>query len=301
MGLAILEQLLSGRSGRCLADALFRRRAQKRLGVLDRSPPGRSQIRALLGLVHRARSTRFGLDHDFRRIRTPADFQRLVPLRTTAELWQQYGLPALASLGGAAWPGPISYLATCETPSAQPATPLPVSRELVDAHREALWTALALALHARPQARLLAGSLLLVGGGAALTPLRIRSADSLEALARRQLPRLLRPYTVVSPYSGDAALEALAERSAGLPVTCLVGNAGRLKRLLGCLQVRTGCETFRALWPRLTAVLYSRGPSDPDRAELDRLAGAGVAAGLQPADSESAGDMATRRGGIPPR
>jgi hypothetical protein len=275
VGLAISEQLLTGRLGRRLADALFRRRARQRLGALDRAAPDRSQVRALLGLVHHARNTRFGLDHDFRRIRTPADFQRLVPLRTTAELWQQYGLPALPSLGGAAWPGPISYLATCETPTAQPAAPLPVSRELVGAHREALWTALAFAVHARPQARLLAGSLLLVGGGAALTPLRIRSADSLESLARRQLPRLLRPFTVVSPYSGDAALDALAERSAGLPVTCLVGNAGRLKRLLGCLQARTGHASFRTLWPDLTAVLYSRGPSDPDRAELSRLTGDG--------------------------
>ena len=200
-----------------------------------------------------------------------------MPLRTTAALWQQYGLPALPALAGAAWPGPISYLATCESPSAQPSAPLPVSPELVEAHREALWTALAFVVNARPQARLLSGSLLLVGGGAALTPLRIASAHSLEALARGQLPRLLRPYTVVAPYSGDAALEALAERSAILPVTCLVGNAGRLKRLLSCLQARTGCGSFRDIWPGLTAVLYSRGPVDPTRAELTSLAGASAA------------------------
>src|SRR5437588_34719 len=92
----------------CLGGACFRRQARRRLLGLDRAAPGRAQVRALLGLVHRAQTTRFGLDHDFRRIQTPADFQRLVPLRTTAELWQQYGLPglpALGELGGAAWPG----------------------------------------------------------------------------------------------------------------------------------------------------------------------------------------------------
>src|SRR5207249_3928982 len=182
--------LTSTRLARGLADALLRRRARRRLLALDGASP-RAQVRTLRGLLHQARGTRFGCEHDFHRIRTPDDFRRLVPLRSAAALWQQYGVPALPALGGAAWPGPISYLATCDVTPGQPSPPLPVSRELVATHREALWTALALVHGARPQARLLAGSLLFVGGGAALTPLSAGVATgNLEELTRAQLPRL---------------------------------------------------------------------------------------------------------------
>src|SRR5947209_15669264 len=148
--------LSSTRLARGLADALLRRRARRRLLALDGASP-RAQVCTLLGLVHRARGTRFGREHDFHRVRTPDDFRRLVPLRSAAALWQQYGVPSLPALGGAAWPGPISYLATCDVAPGRPSPPLPVSRELVATHREALWTALALVCGARPQARLQIG------------------------------------------------------------------------------------------------------------------------------------------------
>ena len=62
------------------ASVALRRRARRLLVEFDRQDPIRSQTRILRGLVHRAHATPFGRDHDFRRIRTPADFCRLVPL-----------------------------------------------------------------------------------------------------------------------------------------------------------------------------------------------------------------------------
>ncbi len=52
----------------------------------DRLRADRAQLRILLGLVHRARRTPFGRQHDFERVRSPDDFRRLVPLREPAEL-----------------------------------------------------------------------------------------------------------------------------------------------------------------------------------------------------------------------
>jgi hypothetical protein len=257
-----------------LADALFRRRAARRLRTLDGTAPGRVQARVLRGLVHRAADTRFGRDHDFRRIRSEDDFRRLVPLARPAELWQHYGVGSLPSLDNVTWPGPVPFLATCEVGGAVTPTPLAVSPELVATHREALLAALAHVVAARPAARLLSGSLLLVGGGSALTPLRGSvGALSLEEMVLGQLPGLLRPFTVVAPYSGDASLRSLAERAASLPITCLVGNAARLRQLAAYMQWWTGRGRLLELWPGLTAVLYSRGPNDPDRDQIARLVG----------------------------
>jgi hypothetical protein len=99
------------------AGAVVRRHARRQLVEFDRRDCVRSQSRILRGLVHRARATLFGREHDFQRIRTPADFRRLVPLRISVE--------SLADSGAA-------------------------DREC---HRQAALTALALADLARPNGR----------------------------------------------------------------------------------------------------------------------------------------------------
>jgi hypothetical protein len=91
------------------AGAILRCLARRHLVELDHQDAARCQARVLRGLVHKAQATPFGRAHDFSRIRTPADFRRLVPLR-----------PAT-------------------TPSALP----------WESHRRALLTALALATHGR--------------------------------------------------------------------------------------------------------------------------------------------------------
>src|SRR6516162_5201234 len=89
------QQWMAGTRGiRRLADAFFRNKARRRVVELDHLSVSRCQKRILLGLVHQAHTTRFGRAHDFRRIRNPADFRRLVPLRTPAALWEEYWQPA---------------------------------------------------------------------------------------------------------------------------------------------------------------------------------------------------------------
>src|SRR5205807_2191009 len=129
---SIQEWLADTRLARQVTEALFHTCGRRHLARFDRLSAGRCQNRILLGLVHQARLTRFGLDHDFARIRTAADFRRLVPLSTGRD--QRPGLVA---------PSPA----------------------LQSSHRAALRTALALAAHERPRARLLAGNLLFLDVG----------------------------------------------------------------------------------------------------------------------------------------
>jgi hypothetical protein len=135
---------------------------------LDRCRDDRAQLRALLGLVHTARSTPFGREHDFSRIRSIEDFRRLVPVRTPAELARAYPGP------GQTWPGAHSD-------------------RLLTSHRQAMRTALAFALNARPRTRPLAGPILWLGN------------DSDESALRR-FPLLVRPgVRMPSAVSGRAA------------------------------------------------------------------------------------------------
>jgi hypothetical protein len=178
----------------------------------------------LLGLVHRALATRFGRDHDFRRIRTIGDYRRLVPLYSRAELWREY------------WQ------------QADRACSVSEGHSLSACHRSALGTALALAAHIRPRTRLLSGALLY------LTDDGPSSRTEPSVLGER-LPSLIRPYTV-------AGVEIEAERFAHLPVTGLIGPAERLLLLLEQIKQVRGKRCVRDIWPQLSAIVYTRRPSD---------------------------------------
>ena len=266
--------MLTTRIGRSLADALFRSRARRRLVQLDQDRTQRGQYRALTSLVHRARQTHFGRDHDFQRIRNALDFRRLVPLRSPSEIWQQYGRPYLPDLKDCVWPGVISFLATCESADESLRAPLTVTSQLGETHRDALLTALAFVQSARPHARLLSGSLLLLGGGVALTPVRDRAARyTLENLVLREMPGVLRPFTIASPQSGIASLQSLTQRARTTSITTIVTSASRLIRLWSLLQKQAKAQSLLDLWPQLTAIIFARSSGENERERIQKMLG----------------------------
>ncbi len=272
-----LQWLAESRLARRVADALFRTKARQRLVELDHQDLARCQNRTLLGLVHKAHTTRFGREHDFRRIRNAGDFRRLVPLRTPAELWRDYWQPAFPNLAGATWPAPLPYLAISSVPHHGPFPYIPVSPDLWAAQQTTALTALAFVMHARPRARLCSGRLFLLGSGSLLTPLGSQGQpESFEAVAVREMPPVIRPYAFAPPgmvsqsngSSDERFLADLAERSIAMPVTCIAGTTRRLLRFFDHARRITGRDHLLEVWPNLAAVLFARGSANTDRARL---------------------------------
>jgi GH3 auxin-responsive promoter len=272
-----VQWLTDARWARGVVDTLFRGRARRRFAELDHQSVARSQNRAMLGLVNKASGTCFGRDHDFRRIRNAADFRRLVPLRTPAELWREYWQPVFPNLGGATWPGPIHYAAISASTQGGEFPYVPFSPALWAAHQAAALTALAFALHARPQARLCAGRLMLLDSGATLTPLsNLDRAECLEAVAIRRLPSALQPYALTSspnmlPQTAGLqhqAMQWLGERNLGKQVTCLAGDSKRILEIVSHARRVTGRDRIMEIWPQLAAVIFTR---DSSRMTKDKL------------------------------
>jgi hypothetical protein len=221
------------------AEAVWAAAGRRHLARLDRLAPAHCQKRILLGLVHGALATRFGRDHDFRRIRSIADYRRLVPLSKRADLWREYWQPASPPLGGTAWPG--------------------LSAAVQSAHRSALHTAFALVANLRPRARLLSGTLLALGDEGP-------SSRAEDTFLSEHLPALARPYSV-------PCIEIEAERFAHLPVTGLIGPAERILMLLERIKQLRGKRSLGDIWPQLSAILYTRRLSDRPAARLRGEAG----------------------------
>jgi hypothetical protein len=233
-------------------EALFRASSHRHLARFDRQAPARCQTRILLGLLHQAQNTRFGREHDFRRIRTIDDFRRLVPLCTRADLWRQYWQPVYPHLAGTTWPGEEDKVTRRQGDKVTEDSPLTLSPchlvTLSSCHREALRTAFALVAHVRPRTPLLSGAVCLPGDEG---PSSVWERGNLI----ERLPALVRPFALL----GD---ETLVERWAHLPVTCLIGTAECLLPLLESVKQARGKRSLRDVWSGLSAILFThRSPA----------------------------------------
>jgi hypothetical protein len=193
---AWLSKLAATRLVRRAVETVFRTSARGRLVELDHQPPARSQERILLGLVHRAQSTRFGRVHDFRRISTYRDFQRLVPLRKIQEFSQQDGEEQGVSYGS-------------------------LPRELERAYRQAGLTALGLVVSARPK-QLFGGRMVALDTPEVGGPLPLFT----------HLPWPLKPYLEI--LDGESLWHVSQINKP--PLTLLAGRADALENLLSQSQ-----------------------------------------------------------------
>lgn len=231
--------LAGNRLSRRIADAAFARFSRRRMARLDALALDRIQQRTLMDLVRRAEPTRFGRDHDFSRIRSIADYQRLVPLRDYEQFWNEYWKGCYPYIAGATWPDPVPYFALSSGTTSGTTKYIPVTWEMVRSNRKAAATLLAGFVNLCPQAGLLRGRMFFLGGSTDLQvvgkveaaaerrdgtasgsafahPLkdrwqvlaekirpRVRSltilAGDLSGIAAREVPEVLRPYSFPPP------------------------------------------------------------------------------------------------------
>ena len=129
----------------------------------------RTQEQTLLRLTRRASQTRFGRDHRFAAIRSVADFQRAVPVRTYEAIWNEYLRDAYPVFDNLIWPGRIPFLALTSGTTlgatsisrSRPRWSPPTARRPRRPSRSIL--------QSRPQSRLFHGKVFFLGGSTALS------------------------------------------------------------------------------------------------------------------------------------
>src|SRR6266851_2208489 len=112
---AIHAQVIHSHVARRVSEAVLRAQGRASLARFDRLNAARCQTNILRGLLHRAQSSRFGIQHDFRRICTEEDYRRLVPVTTSAALARSYWQTAEAPVAGSTWPAPLAGVASYDT------------------------------------------------------------------------------------------------------------------------------------------------------------------------------------------
>ncbi len=285
---SVLQSLAGKPLVRRAVDLAFDQYARRRVRQLDRRSAAAVQRETLLRLVWQARDTRFGRDHQFSSLQSVEDYQRRVPLREYEQFWRDYWQPAFPYLDDVSWPGRVPYFALSSGTTSGATKYIPVTRQMVASNQKAGLTSLALFLAAHPRTPIFTGRVFFLGGSTDLTPLVPRSGAAapgppvlggdLSGIAAREVGDLIRPYTfppleLALLKNWDEKIQALAERSAKLPVTVVGGVPSWLLLLFERLQQVTGKKHLAEIWPTLRIVIHGGAKFDPYRGLFRRLAG----------------------------
>ncbi len=285
--LDLLEALAARPLVRRLTDVFMGRYAAHRTAQLDHRSPIQVQRKTLLRLVRYARRTRFGQDHDFGGIRTIADYQRRVPLRTYETFWEDYWSGPFPFLHDVTWPGRIPYFALSSGTSSGVTKYIPLSRQMLASNQKAALTTLSLFLSAHPGTSLFTGRLFFLGGSTDLRDLSPNGGHSasapvlagdLSGITVREASALLRPFTfppeeLALVNDWDDKMRRFAEQGANLPITMLSGIPAWLLVLFDRLKQFTGHERIADIWPRLRLVIHGGTKFEPYRALFQTLIG----------------------------
>jgi hypothetical protein len=264
---------------RAAVNAGFHAFARRRVRRVERADPVEVQRRTLLRLVQTAGGTRFGRDHGFASIATPADFQAAVPLRTYEDLWDAYLKGAFPVFEDLTWPGRIPYLALTSGTTTGATKYIPVSRAMLGSNTRAATTMVAFQMAAHPRSRLFRGKMFFLGGSTDLkSPAPGVSQGDLSGITAKALGPHLRPYAfpplelALDP-DWDRKLSTLAERSLREPITLVSGVTSCLLALFQRVLDLSGRRTVAEVWPALEVVVHGGVKFDPYRESVTALLG----------------------------
>ena len=261
---------------------LLRLYARRRLVRLARMDPCDAQRTVLSSLISRARGTKFGRDHGFSSGWSLDEFRSRVPLRDYDAFWHAYWREPFPGLTDCTWPGSIPWLAVSSGTATGTTKYIPVSREMRRSNVRAGADLLAFHLASRPESRLLAGRVFMLGGSTGLVRHApgVHSGD-LSGIAAATMPGWARPrYFPPRDLEGiedwEQKIDRFAERSLDTEIRAVAGTPSWLliffERLAEIAGTARGGRTGRIadIYPELELLSHGGVAWTPYR---DRFAG----------------------------
>ena len=147
---------------------LLRLYARQRLRRLAHMDPEQAQRRTLSSLIRKARRTQFGRDHGFSANWSLDDFRSCVPLRDYDAFWESYWRAPFPRLTDCTWPGLVPWFAVSSGTTTGTTKYIPVSREMRRSNVRAGAELMVHHVANRPESRLLAGRVFMLGGSTGL-------------------------------------------------------------------------------------------------------------------------------------
>jgi hypothetical protein len=261
------------------ATPLLKLYAARRRAVLAREDAGEAQRRTLRDLVRRAAGTRFGREHGFSGIGTPAQFRAQVPVRGYEDFWARWWQESFPVLEDATWPGRTPFFALSSGTTAGRTKYIPVTDAMVAANRRAALDILVHHAANRPDSRVLAVKSFMLGGSTALERLApgVRAGD-LAGIAAATIPFYARgrpfpPPRLALESNWERKVAALAPASLAQDIRAISGTPTWLLAFfetLARMHPSRG-ERIGAFYPKLELLIHGGVAFGPYARRFDRL------------------------------
>ncbi len=229
---------------------MLRLYARRRLRELEAMEPQQTQRRVLSSLIRRGRRTQFGRDHGFSGAWSLDEYRSRVPLRDYDAFWQSYWQAPFPRLADCTWPGLIPWFAVSSGTATGTTKHIPVSREMHRSNVRAGADLLTHHLANRPQSRLFAGRVFMLGGSTGLVRQApgVFSGDisGIEAAAMPGWARLryFPPRELEGIADWQVKIDRFAERSLDTEISAVAGTPSWLliffERLIEIAGARRG-------------------------------------------------------------
>ena len=259
--------------------------ATRRRAQLARMDARVAQERSLLKLVARAAETRFGKDHGFASIKSVADFQARVPLRTWDAMWSDYFKASFPDYANVSWPERTPYLALASGTTGARTKHVPVTEAMNRSNSRAGFDLLAYHFAAKPHSRLFDGKTFILGGSTKLEPeARGVWSGDLSGIAVKRMPFWARGYAFPKQEHAlianwEEKAELMARNSLNEKIRALTGTPSWMLILLERVRALRDARGERGLapYPDLQLLVHGGVNFAPYRARFEKLfAGLGV-------------------------
>jgi hypothetical protein len=234
------------------------------------SQPGASQQKIFHKLIRSGRETRFGRDHGFDSIRTPADYHRQVPVREYEDM-KIYIEKILDGKSDILWPGkPVYFAKTSGTTSGTKF--IPITRESLPNHFDSARNAVLNYVHETGDASFLDGGLIFLSGSPKLEEYGGIKTGRLSGISNHQVPQYLRTnqkpsYLTNCVEDWEEKLERIIDETLNENMTLISGIPPWVQMYFDRIQKRTG-KLIKEVFPEFSVFVYGGVNFEPYRAKL---------------------------------
>ncbi|SDG46680.1 GH3 auxin-responsive promoter family protein [Mucilaginibacter gossypii] len=234
------------------------------------------QQKAFTDLVHVAKDTSFGKDHQFEKINNYEDFKRLVPVHDYEDL-RPYIDRVVNGEEDVLWPGKPAYLAkTSGTTSG--VKYIPISKESMPEHIKAARNALLSYIHETGNADFVDGKLIFLQGSPILAEKHGISTGRLSGIVAHHVPAYLQKNRLPSYETNciedwEQKVDAIVDETFNEDMRLISGIPPWCQMYFDRLSAKAGGKKIKDIFPNFKLYVYGGVNYEPYRARIEESIG----------------------------
>lgn len=232
--------------------------------------PGETQQKVFNSIIEKAKSTKFGVDHDFGAIRSHQDYKDRVPVRDYEAL-SPYVNMILNGDENVLWPGkPIYFAKTSGTTSGTKY--IPITKDSIPNHIDSAKNAILSYIHETGKAQFIDHKLIFLSGSPILDQTAGINTGRLSGIVNHHVPEYLRTNQMPSYDTNciddwEQKLEKIIDETIDQKMSLISGIPPWVQMYFDRIMERTG-KQIKDVFPDFSMFIYGGVNFEPYRAKL---------------------------------